>query len=852
MLAGLAAFATVSDAIVVPSMSLDYRNRQGLTAMFNGVPLIRGSLIHIVDSTTGKTYFTSTSNDQRVERMADGRIVARFESPNGYATGSQTYIPTEDGFRVEYTFKWAGAGTARAEWSLGQVWARPFMNGRLFLDSTPARDLRTTPFTQYDLEGRKYGPPAKTVLLDSTFGRLHVDGESREWTMFDARGYKEPWANKDDTLWLGQTGVSLLPNRPVTTSATVKFEPTSFVPREVSMAPEAEPLRNAIAPDNRELPIIPSPKQALFDRNSPGFEVKSELRVDVNASNFGMTDELIGALKRRWDVPNLHAVPDQTGNVIVRVQDLGLGPEGYEIRISPTSVLLLGQDYPGLLHACTTVGFLSYAKDGKLWLPPGILRDWPSISWRGVHLFGGPTMREFHSKIGHRVLAPLKFNRIVLQCERTKWDSTPGIETPIFTSKADLKATFEMYRRLHIEPVPLIQSLGHMSWFFENKKNLDLALNPDFPFTIDPRKPGSKLALDKLWAEAIDLLKPRAIHFGLDEIDMRGIRSTPEFTTQLWTTQMPTLNGIAVRHSVTPMIWGDKGLAPGQAIDAALGDNPAEAQKRRAVIPKNAFIGDWHYKNDGNADRYMQSLNLWKREGLTPIGCGWFNGDNIRGFTQACYRAGAGYLQTTWAGYESSEEAMLREYRQFAAYVLAADYAWSGRKEKASELPYDPSDVFARLYFGEPSPLAESNGTGLPGSRIITIGDVTLRRGTIFGLTSLLSPMAAGDPMRITLEPKGLSGRVVTFAVDTVQLCSERDPVAEITVIDEKGKETSRRLVYGPDVRAGTDLRATVGSRNQGLSLIRVPLQSPGKVSKIVLTATSTYAGLRVHGITAY
>jgi len=620
----------------------------------------------------------------------------------------------------------------------------------------------------------------------------------------------------------------------------------------MTVTPEAESLHRAIAPDNREFPIIPAPKQSLFDRNVPGFELTDELKVDAPASSFAMTDELIGALRRRWDVPNIRAVPDRKGNVIVRVQDLGLGPEGYEIRISPSSVLLLGQDYAGLLHACTTVGLLSYAKNGKLFLPTGSMRDWPSIGWRGVHLFGGPTMRDFHAKIGHRVLAPLKFNRIVIQCERTKWDSFPGIETPIFNSREDLKATFDMYRRLHIEPIPLIQSLGHMSWFFENKQNLDLAVNPDFPFTIDPRKPGTKVALEKLWGEAIALLKPKTIHFGLDEIDIRGIRSTPEFTTQLWVAQMPTLAGIARKHSVAPMFWGDKGLAPGQAIDAALGDNHIEAKKRRDALPRNAYIADWHYKNDNKSERYMQSLNLWKFEGFSPIGCGWFNADNIRGFTEACFRASAGYLQTTWAGYESSEEAMLREYRQFAAYVLAADYSWSGRKELPSELRYDPADIFARLYFSEPSPLRESDGTALPGSRSITIGDTTFRRGSVYGLTSLLSPMAAGDPLRITIEPRGLTGRVVAFAVDTVQQCSERDPVAEITVVDDKGKETVRRLVYGPDVRAAGDLRATVGPRNQGLSIIRVPVANPGRIAKIILTGTSTYAGLRVHGVTAY
>jgi hypothetical protein len=59
-------------------------------------------------------------------------------------------------------------------------------------------------------------------------------------------------------------------------------------------------------------------------------------------------------------------------------------------------------------------------------------------------------------------------------------------------------------------------------------------------------------------------------------------------------------------------------------------------------------------------------------------------------------------------------------------------------------------------------------------------------------------------------------------------------------------------LLYGSDLRASGDPRATVSMRNGSLSLIKIPLPIRGTVSKIVLKATSTYAGMRVHGITAY
>ena len=49
-------------------------------------------------------------------------------------------------------------------------------------------------------------------------------------------------------------------------------------------------------------------------------------------------------------------------------------------------------------------------------------------------------------------------------------------------------------------------------------------------------------------------------------------------------------------------------------------------------------------------------------------------------------------------GYFPDERAMQGELRQFTAFVLAAEYAWSGRKESPTELGYDPKEVFQKAY----------------------------------------------------------------------------------------------------------------------------------------------------------
>jgi hypothetical protein len=75
--------------------------------------------------------------------------------------------------------------------------------------------------------------------------------------------------------------------------------------------------------------------------------------------------------------------------------------------------------------------------------------------------------------------------------------------------------------------------------------------------------------------------------------------------------------------------------------------------------------------------------------------------ENIYHFYQAALATGAeGLLQTTRMGYFPDQRAMRGDLKQFSAFVLAAEYAWSGRKDPPAQLGYDPKEVFKRAYAG--------------------------------------------------------------------------------------------------------------------------------------------------------
>ena len=53
-------------------------------------------------------------------------------------------------------------------------------------------------------------------------------------------------------------------------------------------------------------------------------------------------------------------------------------------------------------------------------------------------------------------------------------------------------------------------------------------------------------------------------------------------------------------------------------------------------------------------------------------------------------------------GYFPDERALRSALQQFSAFVLAAEYAWSGRRDPPNQLGYDPKTVFRKAYGSSP------------------------------------------------------------------------------------------------------------------------------------------------------
>jgi hypothetical protein len=398
-------------------------------------------------------------------------------------------------------------------------------------------------------------------------------------------------------------------------------------------------------------------------------------------------------------------VPDQQG--------------AYFLQVTADGVRIVGRLPEGAFYGVQTLMQWLQPTEGALEAAPVRIIDYPHLKWRGVHLFGS-TEAGFLPRLIENVIAHAKFNHLVLECGYGQWETIRDAWVDISAPKSLLREAVQVSRQNLLEPIPLIQSLGHMYWVFRNDANKHLAEDPDTPWAIAPRGAETRPFLQRLYDEVFEVFQPRHFHAGLDEVTLRGrFPNRPESkgasVAELFVEHTEWVHSELKRRGVDRVLmWGDVLLAPGEANDGgAHAKSPDEARLTRERLSKlpDLVICDWHY-TPAEPERYI-SLDVLQRAGFKEIiATTWYNPRNIATFAKAArQRRIAGLLQSTWAGYSLNEGTLNTiELRQFVAYLLAGAYAWDTDLPMPDELPYDFERLFIERYRREAVPLQARAG----------------------------------------------------------------------------------------------------------------------------------------------
>lgn len=847
----------VAAASGAAAQSLDFRagrmrftfspnHKVRLTA--DGIPIIRESHFYMVNQAWTTAYLnadnvTPTVTSTTVNGVRTGYVT--YETADAIAKYKYELGPDET-YRVTLNYATKGK-TTQIEWDAAYLNANLLAGMPWSASTVSGARSGTAPLfaTSEDQTASQLCPYLYSIHFATNLGPLDISVQGSDSTcsalrLFDARGGKQDWAMRNPIFWLG-LGVWDIPKtaagQTVTMTIRLGAAPARNVVPAFSPAPsvsDASPVKAPYVPD---LPVIPHPKSQAASPlpcrlgtsvdivlpTSPSLEEQqaaTELKAEL-AAYWGVTARIVSAATP--GVPAIALSTTTGGNVPPY-------PEGYYLYVSAEGVSVTGQDGRGVYNGAQTLKQLLRADAGGVYVKPAAIRDWPTLRMRGVHWFGGPNGWLFHKAMFDRIVGPYKLNTMLYECEFGKWDSHPEIwSSERGMTKADMKKTVDYARAHFVEPIPMINSLGHADWMFWNGQHLDLATNPSAPYQYDPENPAVYDILFDVMQEAADLFQPRYFHIGHDEITTGGTFPKPGSTktaTELILADVAKIDDWVRARGMRTMMWGDEFLFyPTEASDAGNATSLSQARTRRNGLPKDIIITDWHYA----AATSFPSVPIWKNGGWDVIGVPWYNWTNIQNLTKAVAQyAGMGMIQSTWAGWSMYPDIVnTSSYPQFVAYLVAAEMAWSGANPLVDNLGYNPDDAFQRAwnrtavdlktYTGFVTEMGGGNApmwSWLPGSwpaadfpsGVQVLGGVTFRLGGPVWLAGGINP-AGTWPLSIEIPLGGRTAQEVQFLWGTTWTGEMGSTVATLRATYTDGYVSETPILYGTHVFGFTDTR---------------------------------------------
>jgi len=334
------------------------------------------------------------------------------------------------------------------------------------------------------------------------------------------------------------------------------------------------------------------------------------------------------------------------------------GAEGYVLQVSPNLVLIGGSDDRGAFYGLQSLRQLVLREAGQLQLPGVRIRDWPDKPFRGVKLYlPGRDHIPFFKRFIRDFVALYKYNTLIMEMNASmRLDSHPELNSgwleftrdtnytrrnyppgPVheliqnsshqdtadggFLEKEEVADLARWVRRNHIELVPELPSFTHSYYLLTMHKDLAEVPGEKWPDTYCPSNPKSYELLFAVYDEYIDLLKPKMIHAGHDEL-FAPIGLCPlcgnKDIGERYGEDVKKIHDHLAAKGIQLAIWGDMllqgvrgvGLQENRTSDgwkyyAAGGMTPQQVER---LIPKDTLIFNWFW-DERNAEQSEAQLD---------------------------------------------------------------------------------------------------------------------------------------------------------------------------------------------------------------------------------------------------
>lgn len=379
---------------------------------------------------------------------------------------------------------------------------------------------------------------------------------------------------------------------------------------------------------------------------------------------------------------------DQAGNRDLDKPDpdkSDLEKQGYVIRVTNSGVLVAGRTAQGLFYGVQTLRQLlrpeGVGGGGEtLSVPALVIRDWPSMEWRGVSddISRGPIPTLDYLKMQIRTLAEYKINLVGFNMEhvydfRTQ-PRVPPKEPPkqAALTPSEIKELVDYAGKYYITLLPEQQAFGHLHQFLKYEIYSDLAETPH-GHVLTPTNPKTYDFIRQIYSEVVPLFPGPFFHIGADETLELGLGQTNALAAQkglgrVYVEHLQKVFEIMEPYHKQLMFWGDIAVKYPEML---------------TIVPRDMIAVPWEYVPKPS---YENMITPYTNAGLRVVvapGAGnwgviWPNLEsafvNIRNFVRDGQKHQAlGALNTTW---NDDGESLLD--MTWPALIFGAAASWQG------------------------------------------------------------------------------------------------------------------------------------------------------------------------------
>ncbi len=463
-----------------------------------------------------------------------------------------------------------------------------------------------------------------------------------------------------------------------------------------------------------DLNIIPYPQQV--SHNGKTFILKRSLSIVLD-KNHSQSD-LFTAEELARDLKNEHGIDVKvlsapaSGSIVLtrtRAKDIE-NDQGYRLTVEDNGITIKAKGEAGLFYGTQTLLQL-ISKNGDALEVPGVaISDWPDIEQRAAHY----DTKHHQDKASYvrsfiKDLARYKINILVWEWEdKFEYPSHPEIGAPGAFTMKEMQAFTKYARQYHVQLVPLVQGLGHVSFILKWPQYKSLREIPASNWEFCPLKDGTYDLLFDLWEDAVKATPgSEYIHIGSDETYELG--ACKECRAKAEEIGKSGLYLLFVNKAAKHLqAMGRKVMAWERPMGWARGSSPA-----KGIVPVKGLVltesyhymaQDFHYAKESR-DLGYKVFAYDPNPGTTALFLPYFyrlteDGRKIKGALENSYDlltssavSGAvdGMINTSW------DDAGLHNQMWMLSFINSAEYSWSGSRPTLEKF----KEHFYKNYYGE-------------------------------------------------------------------------------------------------------------------------------------------------------